>query len=80
MKIEFDFRSDMTVCELLQYLNDELQIQAHCTDMDIFGCDEYRSESMTWKIEESIKRENKLVDLIDDIAMYASFVDIKHDF
>ena len=32
MKIEFDFRADMTVCELLQYLNDELQIEAHCTD------------------------------------------------
>ena len=80
MKIEFDFRSDMTVCELLQYLNDELQIEARCTDMDIFRCDEYRSELTTWQIEESIKRENKLVDLIDDIAMYASFVDIKHDF
>lgn len=80
MKIEFDFRSDMTVCELLQYLSDELQIQAHYTDMDIFACDEYRSEPTTWKIEESIRRENKLVDLIDDITMYASFVDIKHDF
>lgn len=80
MKIEFDFRADMTVCELLQYLSDELQVQAHYTDMDIFACDEYRSELTTWKIEESIRRENKLVDLIDDIAMYASFVDIKHDF
>ena len=48
--------------------------------MDIFRCDKYRSELTTWKIEESIRRENKLVDLIDDIAMYASFVDIKHDF
>lgn len=80
MKIEFDFRADMTVCELLQYLSDELQIEARCTDMDIFECDEYRSELTTWRIEESIKRENKLVDLIDDITMYASFVDIKHDF
>ena len=42
MKIEFDFRADMTVCELVQYLYDELQNEARHTDYIISQnkCDE----------------------------------------
>ena len=69
MRIEFDFRTDITVCELIQYLSDELEVQAHFTDNDMARCvEDGRNEMHTWRIEEDIKRESKLMDLIDDIV------------
>ncbi len=73
MKIEFDFRADMTVCELVQYLYDELQNEARHTDY-IIGqnkCDEMSH----WRIEGCLQRENKLCDLIDDICLKAHQAD-----
>lgn len=80
MKIEFDFRPDMTVCELVQYLSDELSVQSRFTDNDIARCGDMRTEMTAWRIEEDIKRENKLADLIHDIQMYAIFADRKDNF
>lgn len=74
MKIEFDFRADMTVCELIQYLYDELQKEARHTD-EIINNGKFRNEIKTWTIEECIKRENKLCDLIDDICLQAYHAD-----
>ena len=74
MKIEFDFRADMTVCELIQYLYDELQKEARHTD-EIINIGKFRNEIKTWTIEECIKRENKLCDLIDDICLQAYHAD-----
>ena len=74
MKIEFDFRADMTVCELVQYLCDELQKEARHTD-EIINNGKFRNEIKTWTIEECIKRENKLCDLIDDICLQAYHAD-----
>lgn len=74
MKIEFDFRADMTVCELVQYLYDELQKEARHTD-EIINNGKFRNEIKTWTIEECIKRENKLCDLIDDICLQAYHAD-----
>lgn len=73
MKIEFDFRADMTVCELIQYLYDELQNEARHTDYIINQnkCDDV---SHFW-IEASLVRENKLYDLIDDICLKAHQLD-----
>lgn len=76
MKIEFDFRADITVCELIQYLCDELEIQSRSTDNDIAKCaEDMRTDTQTWRIEQNLKRETKLMDLIDDIQMYAIFAD-----
>ena len=76
MKIEFDFRTDITVCELVQYLCDELEVQSRFTDNDIARCAEgIRNHMTSWRIEEDIRRENNLVDLIENIQMYATFVD-----
>jgi hypothetical protein len=76
MKIEFDFRADMTVCELVQYLCDELEIQSRSTDNYIAKCAEgRRTDTQTWCIKQHLRRETKLMDLIDDIQMYATFVD-----
>ena len=74
MKIEYDFRADMTVCELVQYLYDELQKEARHTD-EIINNGKFRNEIKTWTIEECIKRENKLCDLIDDICLQAYHAD-----
>lgn len=74
MKIEFDFRADMTVCELVQYLYDELQKEARHTD-EIINNGKFRDEVKTWTIEGCIERENRLYDLIDDICLKASQVD-----
>ena len=73
MKIEFDFRADMTVCELVQYLYDELQKEARHTDYIISQnkCDDV---SHFW-IEACLERENKLYDLIDDICLKAHQAD-----
>lgn len=76
MKIEFDFRADMTVCELVQYLYDELQNEARHTDKVIANCNsDFRDERDTWILEGCIGRENRICDLIDDICMKASRVD-----
>jgi hypothetical protein len=76
MKIEFDFRTDITVCELVQYLCDELEVQSRFTDNDIARCAEgVRTDMKTWSIEENLRRETKLINLIDDIQMFATFVD-----
>jgi hypothetical protein len=71
MKIEFDFRADMTVCELIQYLCDELQNEARHTD-SVINNGEFRSESKAWKIEGCISRENRICDLIDDITLWSN--------
>lgn len=73
MKIEYDFRADMTVCELVQYLYDELQNEARHTDYIISQnkCDDV---SHFW-IEANLARENKLYDLIDDICLKAHQAD-----
>lgn len=76
MKIEFDFRTDITVCELIQYLSDELEIQSRFTDNDIERCAEgMRTDMQTWRIKENLEREAKLIDLINDIQMYATFAE-----
>jgi hypothetical protein len=76
MKIEFDFRTDITVCELVQYLCDELEVQSRFTDNDIARCAEgVRGDTMSWLIEEDIRREKKLVDLIENIQTYAMLAD-----
>ena len=74
MKIEFDFRADMTVCELVQYLYDELQKEARHTD-EIINNGKFRDEVKTWTIEGCIERENRLCDLIDDICLKAHQAD-----
>ena len=76
MKIEFDFRTDITVCELVQYLCDELEVQSRFTDNDIARCAEgIRNHMTSWLIEEDIRREKKLVDLIDNIQTYVMLAD-----
>jgi hypothetical protein len=76
MKIEFDFRTDITVCELVQYLCDELEVQSRFTDNDIARYAEgVRGDTMSWLIEEDIMREKKLVDLIENIQTYAMLAD-----
>lgn len=74
MKIEFDFRADMTVCELIQYLCDELQKEAMHTDK-VIADGRFRDDSKTWRIEGCIERENRLYDLIDDICLKAHQAD-----
>ena len=74
MNIEFDFRADMTVCELVQYLYDELQKEARHTD-EIINNGKFRDEVKTWTIEGCIERENRLCDLIDDICLKAHQAD-----
>ncbi len=73
MKIEYDFRADMTVCELVQYLYDELQKVARHTD-HIINQNKCDDESHFW-IETNLARENKLYDLIDDICLKAHQAD-----
>ena len=73
MKIEFDFRADMTVCELVQYLYDELQNEARHTDYII--SQNKRDDVSHFHIEACLARENKLYDLIDDIYLKAHQAD-----
>ena len=73
MKIEFDFRADMTVCELVQYLYDELQNEARHTDYII--SQNKRDDVSHFHIEACLERENKLYDLIDDICLKACQAD-----
>ena len=73
MKIEFDFRADMTVCELVQYLYDELQNEARHTDYII--SQNKRDDVSHFHIEACLARENKLYDLIDDICLKAHQAD-----
>ena len=73
MKIEFDFRADMTVCELVQYLYDELQNEARHTDYII---NQNKGDDVShFHIEACLARENKLYDLIDDICLKAHQAD-----
>ena len=69
MKIEFDFRADMTVCELVQYLSDEVENMARITDR----ANKYDAER--WKIATLLERENRTLELIEDICMKAHHVD-----
>lgn len=73
MKIEFDFRADMTVCELIQYLYDELQNEARHTDYII--SQNKCNDVSHFHIEACLTRENKLYDLIDDICLKAYQLD-----
>ena len=73
MKIEFDFRADMTVCELIQYLYDELQNEARHTDYII--SQNKCNDVSHFHIEACLVRENKLYDLIDDICLKAHQLD-----
>ena len=69
MKIDFDFRSDMTVCELIQFLCDELNNYARDTDVTL-------KDNVSYDyIRLRLEKENKLVDLIYNICMYAVFAD-----
>lgn len=70
MKIEFDFRADMTVCELVQYLEDELQIIARENDEAI-----KKGTDVHIRLQYLLERENRLCDLIDDICLKASQAD-----
>lgn len=70
MKIEFDFRADMTICELIQYLEDELQIIAKENDEAI-----KKGTDLHIRLQYLLDRENRLCDLIDDICLQASKVD-----
>ena len=70
MKIEFDFRADMTVCELIQYLEDELQTIAKENDEAI-----KKGTDLHIRLQYLLDRENRLCDLIDDICLQASKVD-----
>ena len=69
MNIEYDFRSDMTVCELLQYLHDLVQIRARYTDVMIAKNCEH------WQLKLAMESENRISDLINDICLQASHVD-----
>lgn len=70
MKIEFDFRADMTVCELVQYLEDELQIMVRENDEAI-----KKGTDVHIRLQYLLERENRLCDLIDDICLKASQAD-----
>lgn len=69
MKIEFDFRADMTVCELIQYLSDEVEDMARTTDEAI------KSGVERWHIATLLERENRTLELIEDICLKANHVD-----
>lgn len=73
MKIEFDFRADITVCELVQYLCDELQNEARRTDYMI---SQNKGDDLSHlRIDGCIASENRLCDLIDDICLKAHQLD-----
>lgn len=69
MKIEFDFRADMTVCELVQYLSDEVENMAWRTDGAI------KDNAEHWRIATLLEHENRTLELIEDICSKASHVD-----
>lgn len=69
MKIEFDFRADMTVCELIQYLSDEVENMAKVTDRAI------KYDAERWRIATLLERENRTLELIEDICLKANHVD-----
>lgn len=69
MRIEFDFRADMTVCELIQYLSDELENMAKITDKAI------KDNAEHWKIMPLLEHENRTLELIEDICSKANHVD-----
>ena len=72
MIIDYDFRADITVCELIQYLNDELQNAARNTD-EAF---KYGTSNLNkFKVQMYLEKENRILDLIDSICMYANFAD-----
>lgn len=69
MKIEFDFRADMTVCELIQYLSDEVEDMARTTD------EAMKNDVEHWHIATLLERENRTLELIEDICLKANHVD-----
>ena len=69
MKIEFDFRADMTVCELIQYLSDEVENIARVTDKAM------RENAEHWRILTLLEHENQTLELIEDICLKANHVD-----
>lgn len=69
MKIEFDFRADMTVCELIQYLSDEVEDMARTTD------EAMKNNVERWHIATLLERENRTLELIEDICLKANHVD-----
>lgn len=73
MKIEFDFRADITVCELIQYLSDELEDMARITDRAM------KSGAEHWRIAPLLERENRTLELIEDICLKANHVDRQGD-
>ena len=64
MKIEFDFRADMTVCELVQYLCDELQKEARHTD-EIINNYPNRTETIEKKVNYILNNYNQIKDMLE---------------
>ncbi len=76
MKIEFNFRADMTVCELIQYLSDEMEKELKNTDNLIKNrVDRLADGSTYYTIQGYIERIEKLENLIDDICLKANQLD-----
>ena len=76
MKIEFDFRADMTVCELIQYLSDEMEKELKNTDNLIENRVDRLAEGASYYIIQGyIERIEKLENLIDDICLKANQLD-----
>lgn len=76
MKIEFDFRADMTICELIQYLSDEMEKELKNTDNLIKNrVDRLADGSTYYIIQGYIERIEKLENLIDDICLKANQLD-----
>lgn len=74
MKIEFDFRADMTVCELIQYLSDEYEEECYRGDAIASKSNLYndvdRLKSMAY-----FERAERIENLIDDICLKANQLD-----
>lgn len=76
MKIEFDFRADMTVCELIQYLSDEMEKESKNTDNLIKNrVDRLAEGSSYYVIQGYLEQVEKLENLIDDICLKANQLD-----
>jgi hypothetical protein len=76
MKIEFNFRADMTVCELIQYLSDEMEKELKNTDNLIENRVDRLTEGASYSIIQGyIERIEKRENLIDDICLKANQLD-----
>jgi hypothetical protein len=75
MKIEFDFRADMTVCELVQYLSDEYEKECF-NGGAIASKSNLNDDVVRWKVMAYFERAEKLENLIDDICLKTYQLDV----